>query len=560
MDKAKVRSEVWRNECDKGIYRYKDISEITKTSQSYVVDYWEKQKNKYQYNEIWAIITPRSFAEMDIVFFLDTGVVMTGIFIPYEDFMFVGTAEYFHGIKTNFVYLICCKNDRIIKTSTKMFVSNFAAMVIDRLICLQNGIKGDENKIKYYMDMLTPDEDLKNYILYKKIIGMSTEPSVVGDIVRKYGYKECVLIRQELFEKLNRETWKTFPKVYIQTLTLRLKKADRTIAESRVKMHKKIMDKMRDDLQLLIKCNEIRGYELYVSEFYSMMYNACIAKKQLEESYVHEFNLMTNELREKIETESICLVTDNPFEVLWIFYLLGELYSGIVRDDNGKEYKCNYIKNSDRALFWLELFEKEECADSSLEYEHAMFMLSSLYKYGTKSTEASEEKMIRCLKNAAYHGNVKASKYLAEYYIKQGDETEKEKWIQLAKECGQKVKDKRSLNEKMKESVGIDIQEATETVEAAMNIGRNISGFISSIRDAADSIQGIASAYQEAKADKKETDNRIAEAERVSEIRELQHIQEKEGQEAANLKAKEKNMRTKRKAEKGIAKETKKSN
>ena len=167
-----------------------------------------------------------------------------------------------------------------------------------------------------------------------------------------------------------------------------------------------------------------------------------------------------------------------------------------------------------------------------------MIHLADIYNYGTGTMPADENKMLECLKTAADHGCVKATKFIAEYYIKNNSE-EKDKWIQLAKENGQKVKDRRSIFEKMKGSVGAEFNGISETLESANKVLNNVTEITNTVKDISG---GIVDGYRNSKRES------------------LEQEQILEGQRVENKIAKAKNMKAERKADKAIAREEKKRN
>ena len=229
---------------------------------------------------------------------------------------------------------------------------------------------------------------------------------------------------------------------------------------------------------------------------------------------------------------------------------IGEIYLGFVIDGQSEVKKCSYLKNASKAYYWLNLYINQNGADNTTDYEYVMLDLAEIYKYGTSDIPADEDKMLECLKTAANHGNAKASKLVAEYYTTYNTE-EKEKWIQLAKRNGQKVKDKRNLSVKLKEKTGLGLRDVTEIIGS-------ISGMSKDARDTINTFKSMETDSIIFEAEKKEAENRVAAANRIAEREALEHKQYIEGQEIENKRAKAKNLKAERKANKKIKKEEKK--
>lgn len=243
---------------------------------------------------------------------------------------------------------------------------------------------------------------------------------------------------------------------------------------------------------------------------------------------------------------------------------IGEIYLGIIIDDQSKVKKCSYLKNASKAHYWLNLYINQNGADNTTDYEYVMLDLAEIYKYGTSDIPADEDKMLEYLKTAANHGNAKASKLVAEYYTTYNTE-EKDKWIQLSKRNGQKIKDKRNLSVKLKEKTGLGLRDVTEIMHSSAElIGSvadtvcSVKGISNDIRDTINTVKSIETDSITLEADKKEAENRVAAANRINEHEVLEHKQYMEGQEIKNKKAKAKNLKAERKADKKIKKEEKK--
>lgn len=541
-----------------------DIEEIIKHMDAYVVNYWNDNRNKYKDDKLIAILAPKKFFSVDVVYFFDRGVFINGEYTLYDEIIFIGMCDFFHGMKFNKNdYMFSYSDERMVWITKKNKTTLFALDVIEAIIHEKNALYDDNMKIKYYLDLYNHvEKPFAKIILYKKIIHMTQNPNLVGNLVAEHGYAEYQFKICEVGRKMKLEQLKRFPLQWAEYMTLVMKKkADRSILNEFYKMHENILSDCAPYLKLMQDCNQLKGYKAFVTDYYYLLHYASEIQKKISDKLIYEFNSTICVLKDKIEMKIIKISQEDNADFLSMVKLISDIYLGNIivefRSGEKKENKYYFLKNVDKAYYWLNIYTNRVGCDNTVEYQDVMFNLAEIYKYGTSNISADESRMIDYLKMAANHGSVKASKFLAEYYIEKNSE-EKDKWIQLAKNNGQKIKDKRSINEKMKERVGIDITEVTETIESITGIGRNVAGMAQSLRDTVETISGIATDAKNAKADKKEAENREKEAERNAEHGKLEHEQYLDGQKVENKRAKAKNMKAERKADKAIAVEEKK--
>ena len=540
-----------------------DMNEITRRIDAYVVNNWIENENKYSGKKLIAILAPQNFLADEAVYFLDEGVVISEKYIAYEEIVVVGKCDFFHAQKLKDNTIICYGKENMVVFSKKKNTRQFACEIIEEIIDLKKSFHDNNEKIRYYLHECNRFEDEPfAFIIYKKILQLTQEPHLIGDLVKKYGFSEFVLKYQESTKKRQVEELKPSPKDIVSIMTVvMIKNVQKSITERYCKMYENVFLDCLPYLKLMQNCNILNGYKSFVYIFYIIGAYAAEIQQTISAELVYCFNSTINELRNKIEKNIITIPQEDNFEVLAMIKSISDIYCGKICCDSQstqKEYKYTFLKNLDSAYYWLNLYINQIGSENTVEYEDVMFNLADIYRYGTSNINADENKRLECLKTAANHGCTRASKYLAEYYINENSK-EKDKWIQLAKENGQKVKDKRSINEKMKESVGINLFEVAEALEGATEIGRNVSETVRSLRTTVETFEGITIDCINAKADKKEAENRLKETTRNAERGKLEHEQYMEGQKVENKRAKVKSMKYERKADKAIAKEEKKS-
>lgn len=539
-----------------------DIDEVDRGIDAYIVDYWIKNKSSHSDEKLLAIIAPQKFLEMGVVYFLENGVIISKKYIAYDEISVVGTCEVFHDKTLGDDSIVFLGDDKFIRVSKNQKAVSFALEVIDKIIDLKNNLLDIDTKIAFYMELMKKFEGkTSEIIIYKKLTQMTEDYSRLEELIGKFGYTEYLLAKKASRKKRKIGVYKTLPIELVESMTVVLrKKADKSIANQYRKMNTHILRDCYPYLKIMQKGNVLYGYSEYVICMHNILVYASEIDRKISDELIYTFNTTIEELKHKIEQKKIEFSKDDNLYWLAVIKYICEIYQGrIVVESKGKKvgYKYSHLKNLDKAEYWLNLYVDQTGSDGTAEYKDVMLGLAYIYKYGTAKIEADECKMIECLKTAANHGSRKACKELAEYYI-EIDSQEKDKWIRLAKENGHKLKDKRSINDKMKSKVGIDLIETAEAVENVTNIGRNISGMVVAVRDAVDTVNGIALDVRNEKANRKEAENRFKDAERNSEKSNLEHEQYIEGQRVKNIQAKAKNMKVERKANKAISEEIKK--
>lgn len=508
---------------------YYDVKEITKNMDSYITAYLDKNKSKYEGHNLIAIVAPKKFLTLDVtVYFFEDGMIIHGNddYISYDEIVVVGTYAFYHNQKFKDDYVICYGEDKRRDFSKNDKTGIFVCNIIEKFIEEKNRLYDVNDKIKYYLDLYNRLEEknseitLSEIILYKKITQMTQDPNLIGGLVEKYGFAEY----KNKCSKLEKKSF------------LEMRNTNQ--------IYKKSEDVLLDCypyLKLMQNCNQIKGYNAFIGYYYLTLRLASETQKQISDELIYKFNLVVTELRNKIEDGIIELPQENNINILSMIKSISDIYSGEIIDNsksNKKIFKCTYLKNNDKAYYWLNLYLNQAGSDNTVEYEDIMIHLADIYNYGTGTMPADENKMLECLKTAADHGCVKATKFIAEYYIKNNSE-EKDKWIQLAKENGQKVKDRRSIFEKMKGSVGAEFNGISETLESANKVLNNVTEITNTVKDISG---GIVDGYRNSKRES------------------LEQEQILEGQRVENKIAKAKNMKAERKADKAIAREEKKRN
>lgn len=324
-------------------------------------------------------------------------------------------------------------------------------------------------------------------------------------------YEEFKLAKKASKKKRKLGAYKTLPIELAESMTIVLrKKADKSITNQCCKMNTHILRDCYPYLKIMQKANVIEGYSEYVICMYNILLFAAEIDRKISDDLIYTFNTAIEELKSKIEQKEIDFFSDDNYYSLAVVKFICDIYLGkIVTESKSKKvrHKYPYLKNLDKAEYWLNLYADQVGSDDTAEYKDVMLGLAYIYKYGTANIEPNEYSMIEYLKIAANHGSRIACKYLAEYYI-DVDSEEKDKWIQLAKGNGQKIKDKRSINEKMKSKIGIDFMETAEAVESVTQIGANINNMLGSVSAVADITNKIVTDYRTAKAERKETGNK----------------------------------------------------
>ena len=523
-----------------------DIKEITKFMDTYIVDFWNENKDKYIDKKLVAIIASNKFFEIQGVYFLEDGVIICHNYISYDEITVVSTGAFFHNKKFKDDYFICYGNDEVQMLLPRDKTTVFTCDVIEKIIEERNRIYNIDDKIKYYLNLYNqmerenPEITLHKVMLYKKITQMTQNPDLIGKLVEIYGFSEYLLKYDESNKKRKLESYKTLPLETLgRTNIFTAKKANEAEINRYCKMYENILLDCYPYLKLMQDCNQIEGYKSFVSCYYDMLMYASQIQKKLSEELIYKFNLVVDELRNKIEDDIINISQENNFNILSMIKCISDVYFGEItfykgNSKNKKVSKYTFLKNSDKAYYWLNLYLNQTGSDNTAEYEDIMLHLADIYNYGTGTMPADENKMLECLKTAAGHGCAKATKFIAEHYIKNNSE-EKYKWIQLAKENGQKINDKRSIFEK----IGIGFNDIFETLESANRVINNVTEITNTVKD----ISGD-----------------IVDGYRNSKLESLEQEQLLEGQIVENKKAKAKNMKAERKADKAIAREEKKRN
>lgn len=531
---------------------YYDVKEITKSMDSYITAYWDKNKNKYKGHNLIAIVAPKKFLTLDsTVYFLDDGIIFycSNDYISYDEIIVVGTYAFYHNQKFKDDYVICYGEDKRRDFSKNDKTGIFVCNIIEKFIEEKNRLYDVNDKIKYYLDLHNRVEEknseitLSEIILYKKITQMTQDPNLIGGLVEKYGFIEYKnkLSESEGKRRLNTHN-STLAIIEILTIIIAKKNTPFILSQLYERQENILLD-CYSYLKLIQDCNQIQGYKSFVNCYYDMFTYAAQIQKKISEELIYKFNLVISELRNKIEDGIIKLPQENNFDILSMIKYISDVYFGEITFYNAiskdkKTFKYTFLKNFDKAYYWLNLYLNQAGSDNTVEYEDIMFHLADVYNYGTGTMPANENKMLECLKTAAGHGCVKATKFIAEYYIKNNSE-EKDKWIQLAKENGQKVKDRRSIFEKMTGSVGVEFNGISETLESANRVLNNVTEITNTVKDISG---GIVDGYRNSKRES------------------LEQEQILEGQRVENKIAKAKNMKAERKADKAIAREEKKRN
>lgn len=485
-----------------------DIDEVDRGIDAYIVDYWIKNKSCYADEKLLAIIAPQKFLEMGVVYFLENGVIISKKYISYDEISVVGTCEVFHDNHGDDA-IIFFGDDKCIRVSKNQKTVSFALDVLDGIIDLKNNLVNKKEKIAFYKGLIKQLEGTDSEkVIYKKIIQMTEDYSGLEDLICKFGYKEYERAKKASMKKRKPGVYKTLPVEIVESMTIVLrKKADRSIANQYRKMHTHILRDCYPYLKIMQKGNDWRGYSEYVICMYNILIFAAELHRKISDELIYTFNTTIEELKIKIENKEIEIFTDDNYYSLGVIKYICDIYLGkIVIESKSKThgYKYPHLKNLDKAEYWLNLYADQDGSDDAVGYKDIMLGLAYIYKYGTAKIETDECKMIECLKTAANHGSRRACKYLAEYYI-DVDSEEKDKWIQLAKGNGQKIKDKRSINEKMKSKVGIDLMETAEAVENVTQIGTNINSMLNVVSDVANTASKIVTDYRKTKAEGKET-------------------------------------------------------
>lgn len=501
------------------------LKEITKPMDNYVVDNFLKNKSKYMDEKLIAIFVPKKTFTLDCpVYFLDRGVIIREKHISYDEIIVVGKLDFYHEKKYNCDCVITYGDEEAFVFSKGQKTERFACDVIDIIIDKKNALHDSDKKIRYYLNLYNRNEGkLSEIIIYQKVIQMTQDPDLIGKLVEKFGAIEFMYKYTESKRKGKRKIWEN------------------------------ILSDCLPYLELMQKCNQFQGYNSFVRINYMILINASKIQKTVSNELIYEFNAKIDELSDKLDKGLIEISQKDKLQFLSMIKYISDIYSGkiIIQSESTKrENKYNFLKNADRAYYWLDLYINQEESENTAEYEDVMFSMADIYKYGTSDIEPNDVQMLECLKTAARNGGARASKVMAEYCINHNSE-DKDKWIQLAKDNGQKIKDKRSINEKMKESIGIDINEAAEMMEAAAGLGIQVAGVAHTFRNIIETVGGIKTDRRKAKADRKEVD-------RNDKRGDLDYEQWIDGQKVRNKTTKAMNMRAERKADKAIAKEEKK--
>ncbi len=549
--------------------------DINKMSGNYgFKDKWSFLKNKYKVkdSDLIAWLYPDKIFDLTNVFFLSDSVIIeknkSSWNIPYEKIIVAEKMDVFHNCKFHDEDYYICSRDTCYYISEKEKAGVFACPIINRIIEENNKLYDMDKKIKYYLDLydeLTDNNFLQSEIIniskmfiYKKVTRLTKEPDIIRNLVKDYGYGEYCLKLNESYKKLKLKFAKRFPLYLAESYTIvLLKKAFRQTDSFYKEQYEKILSDCLPYLKLMQDCDLYDGYSNYTNLFCAILVYAIYAQKKISGELVYDFNTIIDELKNKLENGVIKIPQEDNLLYLSTIKQIGEIYLGIIIDDQSKVKKCSYLKNTSKAHYWLNLYINQNGADNTTDYEYVMLDLAEIYKYGTSDIPADEDKMLEYLKTAANHGNAKASKLVAEYYTTYNTE-EKDKWIQLAKRNGQKVRDKRNLSEKLKEKTGLGLSDVTEFMDSSVGIFGSIKGISNSVRDTINTVKSIETDSITLEADKKEAENRVAAANIINEHEVLEHKQYMEGQEIKNKKAKAKNLKAERKADKKIKKEEKK--
>lgn len=474
-----------------------------------IVDYWVKNKSNYSGQKLFVIIAPQKFSETGTVYFLEKGVILLGKYISYDEISVVSTLEILHESDDRILFYGDDKYKRISKNQKTLC---FAFDVIDKIIDVKNNLIDTDKRLDFYKSLMKKEEGKTAEIfIYKKLTQVTKDYSKIKEEVGKFGYAEFDLAKKASKKKRKLGVYKTLPVELVESMTVVLrKKADKSIANQYRKMHTHILRDCYPYLKIMQNANVMYGYSEYVVCMYNILIFAAELHRKISDELIYTFNTTIEELKNKIEQKEIDFFNDDNCSSLKVIKYICDIYLGkIVIESKSKThgYKYPHLKNLDKAEYWLNLYADQDGSDDAVGYKDIMLGLAYIYKYGTAKIEANEYSMVEYLKIAANHGSRKACKYLAEYYI-DVDSEEKDKWIQLAKGNGQKIKDKRSINEKMKSKIGIDFMETAEAVESVTQIGANINNMLGTVSAVADTTNKIVTDYRTAKAERKETENK----------------------------------------------------